>query len=500
MDMRFADKLFLTTTILLTFIFTLLGIWMLSSSFFSLLDHEIERGNSESRLFRFLFETGYQSMEEYGKEYAVRRTIDSISDSVERDGSRCFVLMEDAWIHGEEYMTERGLLEAAGELMESLERNDTLGENAYGYVIRRTENGFYLLTASRAAVGSKVYLGMCRGLAGIYGIRQDLLRQYRIALVFLLLLGGGSIYVLSWYITRPIRSLERTAKRIADGSFELRSGNRSQDEIGQLARNFDRMADRLVEQMEAKALEAKQKEDFTAAFAHELKTPLTSIIGYADMLNTMKMSEAERAEATYYIYSQGKRLESLSYKLLELVGMDKNPLVLKPIQARKLAENIRTTVRPIWEQRHIQGKVEMDRGIIRGDEELLLSLFYNLLDNALKATDKGEKGFIFLKGAALSDGRYEVKVVDNGRGIPREEIGRITEAFYMVDKSRSRKEGGAGIGMALCYRIIQLHGGSLRIDSRLGEGTVMKVVFPAAVQEGKNTVGKKRDKGRGAAG
>ena len=82
-----------------------------------------------------------------------------------------------------------------------------------------------------------------------------------------------------------------------------------------------------------------------------------------------------------------------------------------------------------------------------------------------------------MKGTCLK-GLYEIKIVDNGRGIPKEEISRITEAFYMVDKSRSRKEGGAGIGMALCQKIIQLHNGKLDIDSRLGEGTVIKVVFP----------------------
>jgi len=195
------------------------------------------------------------------------------------------------------------------------------------------------------------------------------------------------------------------------------------------------------------------------------------------MLNTMKMSEEERAEASFYIYSQGKRLESLSHKLLELVSMDKNPVVLREIPAKRLAENLRETMRPIWSKRGIRGKVEMEKGVIRGDEELLLSLFYNLLDNAAKAMDKGDRGFILLKGTALPDGGYEVKTVDNGRGIPKEEIGRITEAFYMVDKSRSRKEGGAGIGMALCQRIIQLHGASMQIDSRLGEGTVIKVVF-----------------------
>lgn len=164
--------------------------------------------------------------------------------------------------------------------------------------------------------------------------------------------------------------------------------------------------------------------------------------------------------------------------------MDKNPLLVKPVQTRQLGDNIRVTVRPIWVQRGIRGKVDMDRGVIMGDEELLLSLFYNLLDNAAKAiTEKGDQGFILLKGTALSEA-YEVKVVDNGRGIPREEIGRITEAFYMVDKSRSRKEGGAGIGMALCHKIIQMHGGTLQIESRLGEGTVIKVVFPMEVFSG----------------
>ena len=494
--MKFADKLFLTTTGLLTLIFTAFGIWMLSSDFSGLLDREIERGNSESRLFRFLFEMGYKSAEEYGDDYAVSRTLDSILDSVERDGSHCFVLQGDgAWVYGEAYMADKSLQEEAAILRGSL-----VDQDGYLYKISKTEDGFFLLSIAQAKTKTPIYLGMCRELTEVYRIRQNLLRQYRIALSVLLVLGGVCIYVLSRYITRPISSLGRTAKRIADGNYDLRSNNRSSDEIGQLARDFNRMADRLVEQMEAKTLEAKQKEDFTAAFAHELKTPLTSIIGYADMMNTMKMSDAEQAEATYYIYSQGKRLESLSYKLLDLVGMDKNPIDLKPVQTKQLEENIRATVRPIWEQRKIRGKVEMDKGVIYGDGELLLSLFYNLLDNAVKAMDKGEEGFILLKGTLLSDGGYEVKVVDNGRGIPKEEIGRITEAFYMVDKSRSRKEGGAGIGMALCHKIIKLHGGILQIDSRLGEGTVMKVIFPkGALTSKKTAVRRKREKRQEAA-
>ncbi len=490
--MKFADKMFLAVTSLLTLIFTVFGIWMLTSNFAQLVNREIEQGNNESQMFHFLFDMGYQSTQDYGEDYAVSRTLESIKDSVERGGSRLFVMRSDgSFLAGEDYVKGNGFLTEIEALAASLGKLSQASGDSFGYCVRRFEDRYFMFMLSVTQnTAQPLYLGLCRELTPIYRSREELMNRYRVALLVLLSLGGICIYILSRYMTRPIRDLDRVAKKIAGGHPELRSVNKSPDEIGELARSFNQMADRLVEQAEAKALEAKQKEDFTAAFAHELKTPLTSIIGYADMMNSMKLTEEERSEATFYIYSQGKRLESLSHKLLELVSMDKSPMEIRPVQTKQLEENIRVTVRPIWEQRGVHGKVNMDKRTLYGDQELLLSLFYNLLDNAAKAMDKGDKGFILLKGSSLSDGSYEVKVVDNGRGIPKDEINRITEAFYMVDKSRSRKEGGAGIGMALCYKIIKLHGGTLQIDSRLGEGTVMKVVFPAgqsARTEGSNS-------------
>lgn len=471
--MKFADKLFFTMLVLLTLIFAVFGVWMLNSSFNRLLDRELEQGNSESRMFHFLFEMGYHSVEEYGEDYAINRTMESIAGSVERGGSRCFIVRGDgSYYYGQDFIRSQGVGQEVASLAGALGGSDT-----YGYCIRKVGESYYMLTATIASVGDGlVYLGICRDLTTIYEDRRELLKQYCIALVSLLSAGGVGIYLLSRYITRPITSLNRLARRIAEGNYEIRSHNKSRDEVGSLARSFNRMADRLVAQMEEKVKEARQKEDFTAAFAHELKTPLTSIIGYADMLNSVALSEQEQREAYFYIFSQGKRLESLSHKLLELVSMEKNPSDFRPVSTKSLEENIRNTMRPIWRKRNIRGKVDMDRGVIWGDEELLLSLFYNVLDNAVKAIDKEWGGFILLKGTALS-GEYEVKVADNGHGIPKEEIERITEAFYMVDKSRSRREGGAGIGMALCERIVQLHNAKLEIDSDVGVGTTVKIRF-----------------------
>ncbi len=479
--MKFADKLFFAIIALLTLIFTIFGTWMLSSYFQRVLNREIEQGETQSRMFQYLFEMTYQSVSDYGEDYAIKRTLDNVIDSVEKGETRCFVLSETGeYYYGENFVKNTNE-EAVRELISRLRENEKAGNNEVGYIhgIREGKDGYYLFHICAADAGKqRLYQGICRDLTTIYEDRQSLLNQYRLALSLLLVAGAAGAYILSRYMTRPISSLERVAGRIAEGNYELRSRYQARDEIGALASRFNSMADRLVEQMQSKELEAKQQEDFTAAFAHELKTPLTSIIGYADMLNTIELSEAEKREAYYYIYSQGKRLESLSHKLLELVSMEKHPLEKKPISTKRLEENLRITMRPIFERRGIRGRIAMGRGTVYGDFELLLSLFYNLMDNAVKAMEAG--GFVLLKGVALS-GAYEVKVIDNGRGIPKEEIARITEAFYMVDKSRSRKEGGAGIGMALCQKIILLHGGSLQIESKLGEGTVVRLLFPTGV-------------------
>lgn len=473
--MKFANKLFFATTTVLTIIFTVFGVWMLTSYFQKTLNRELERADTESGMFQYLFEIAYQSLAEYGDDYAIRSAVESVSDSVEKNGSKCFVWSAEDSYYGEANIDTQQS-DAFRELVIELE-----GENTYACGIRKLGESYYLLSVCESQTNERiVYLGISKDVTTMYEDRQELLNQYRLALILLLFAGGGCIYILSRYITKPISELDSVVGKITAGEYEKRSHYSSGDEIGKLAENFNRMADRLVEQMQEKELQAKQKEDFTAAFAHELKTPLTSIIGYADMLNSITLSEEERREAYYYIYSQGKRLESLSHKLLELVSVEQTAFQVRPVNTKELEENIRTTMRPIFSKKSIKGKIVLEKGVIYGDRDLLLSVLYNLLDNAVKAVE--EEGFILLKGCCVENG-YEIKVVDNGRGIPKQDINRITEAFYMVDKSRSRKEGGAGIGMALCRKIILLHKGVLRINSNLGEGTVIQLLFPKNLEK-----------------
>ena len=455
---------------------------MLSSYFNRMLERETEQGKRENLLFQTIYDMVYQNMEKYGAEFAGVQAGNTATERMNtQNGTECLILGEDGQLTLTNTLkvSQEEIRQTAEEMIKDM---GSQANQVYG--VRKIGSGYYLLSiiADQPDTNSnRIYLGILKDLSSIYEERSHMMRQYGMALAGLLVIGGLAVFLLSRYLTRPIEQLNRTAGRIAEGDLEKRASYQGTDEIGELSRSFNRMTDRLVSQMEAKELEAKQKEDFTAAFAHELKTPLTSIIGYADMLNSYELTEQERGEATYYIFSQGKRLESLSHKLLELVGMDRQKMEFKRILTRDLEENIRDTMRIPFERKGIRGKINLEKGVIWGDRDLLLSLLYNLLDNAVKAVEEG--GFILMKGRKLPQG-YEIKVVDNGRGIPQEEIARITEAFYMVDKSRSRKEGGAGIGMALCQKIITLHQGELRIDSKPGEGTVMRLYFPEKIQTG----------------
>lgn len=477
--MKFANKLFFTMTALLTVIFAVFGIWMLSSYFSKAIDREIDRANSESGLYQLMFESSYNQLIMYGKDYAIVGVMDSIAYGIETNGNYCMI-----WDDNKEYYRNVSIgvdvAEAIRNVGYSLEEQTAYfsSDDYYGIAIREINGKHYIITVSTV---DDVYLGICRDISEVYASREALITRYCISLGILLLVGGSVIFILSRYITRPIRKLNIVVNDIAKGNYEKRCDVKGSDEIGTLAANFNEMTNTIVDHMHEKELEALQKESFTTAFAHELKTPLTSIIGYADMLNTIEMTDKERSEAYYYIYSQGKRLESLSHKLLELAEVDKNPLKRKPVSTKELENNIRITMRPIFEKKKIKGKITMDKSYLNVDKELILSVFYNLLDNAVKAVDEG--GRVSLKGTIMPEGCYIITVTDNGRGIPENEIHRITEAFYMVDKSRSRKEGGAGIGMALCQKIITLHDAQMQIHSKVGEGTVIQLLFQGHEEE-----------------
>lgn len=225
-------------------------------------------------------------------------------------------------------------------------------------------------------------------------------------------------------------------------------------------------------EMESLKETADRREEFIASFAHELKTPLTAIIGYADMLRSKEMAPKARFTAAGYIFSEGKRLESLSLKLMDIIVAGRQDIERRRYDAAYLLREISAVTVPSVTDDGMKLEVYWENGEVEVEPDLFKTLLINLIDNARKASKRGQT--IELFGKKTEEG-YAFFVRDHGRGMKTEELDKITEPFYMIDKSRSRAQNGAGLGLALCSKIAELHGSKLEYESELGKGTTVRV-------------------------
>ena len=230
-----------------------------------------------------------------------------------------------------------------------------------------------------------------------------------------------------------------------------------------VSEDFNAMAARLEEMVSQLQQAVERQERFVGSFAHEMKTPMTSLIGYAGLLRDGTLTPEEQDEAVGYIYSEGKRLENLSRKLLELLVLRQGNLALALISPAELISTLAERLRPLYAAKGIEVTWDCQEGLSRLEPDLTWSLLLNLADNAQKAMENG--GALHFELKMLRSG-CRIRVLDTGRGIPPEALDRLTEAFYRVDKARSRAQGGFGLGLALCQEIAELHNGSIRFDNR----------------------------------
>lgn len=303
-------------------------------------------------------------------------------------------------------------------------------------------------------------------------LQQEQMIQ-RFGYVYAVAIGAGVLLIilLSVLLTRPVKQLTEATKKIADGNYQERIRVSSEDEVGQLARHFNQMSQAVEEKVQELSDSARQKEDFVANFAHELKTPLTSIIGYANRIYQKDLSREEQKQAAWYIWNEGMRLETLSHKLMDLTVLNHKEFVLQEMQADLLLQELAKEETEIIKEKNVRLSCEAETAYISVEYDLFQSLLLNLIDNSIKAGADN----LWLRGYVDGEKFYVIELEDNGSGIPESEIKRIKEAFYMVDKSRSRKLHGAGIGLSLAEKIAEIHGSSLHFESDGKSGTKVSI-------------------------
>ena len=247
------------------------------------------------------------------------------------------------------------------------------------------------------------------------------------------------------------------------------------------------MADKVSQQICELKDTADRRQRMLDNLAHEMRTPLTAIHGYAEYICGAKIPHEERVDAAQYIMSESMRLKDISETLLDSAFIRENGIDPKPVSLRGLAYRTCTRLVKTVKERGVTLTCEAEEITVNGDEVLLDMLLSNLIENAAKACTDG--GTVTV-GTVKREGTVSLFVRDNGMGMTKEQLSHITEPFYRTDKSRSRTQGGTGLGLALCKGIAEAHGAALEFASRQGDGTTAFLNFTTSLQEYDNSITK----------
>ena len=355
------------------------------------------------------------------------------------------------------------------------ENVNQLSEGDARVLIRRDDDSrVYLYITSPVTIQSSNYFfTTIKDITNIYDVKNDQLRFFSVLGPIVSVVVAFIMLILSKLLTSRINRLRKSTMKVANGEYNAIE-IKSKDEIGELTADFNNMTEAVKQKVEKLEDIASERKVFIDNMTHEMKTPLTSIIGFSDLLRSARLDDETVHDYAESIYKEGKYLKSISSKLMDLILLRQKPEMTE-IDVPRLVEEIDESVRPIASSRQVAFSAASVEAKLVCDRELIKSLLYNLIDNAVKASQPGT--CVTLNAYFTQDGVMEFSVADQGSGIPKEELDKIFEPFYRVDKARSRKYGGAGLGLALCMEIAHAHAATLEIESEVGRGTVIRLRF-----------------------
>ncbi len=343
------------------------------------------------------------------------------------------------------------------------------------YVVEKIDGRSILLAGSRVAVdGTDYQLYVVSDVTSVYAGVETMAYQFALVNACVIALAGGVLILLLRAVLKPIQTLQKSTAYLAGGVYDQRIELQQDDEIGELAADFNRMADAVETHVLALKEEVERRTLFMSALTHEMKTPVTGISGNAQTLLGTKMTEEEREDALLGINRECLRMERLSQTLLQLIVLKQGAdLARTRVSVSDLLESVRDSAAELLRQRGLTLLIDNEMDTLSVEPDLMTSLLLNLIDNAGKASRPGNTIELIARGHTIS-------VVDHGCGMPPEELDKITQPFYRIDRSRARAAGGIGLGLALVEEIARLHEARLEFVSAPGEGTTVKVVFSHA--------------------
>ena len=459
--MKLSNRITLLVSIVLTVVILAVSLSLLLFAKNTILSLSVEQVQRKQQTLR----TSFSEMANY---YAANSDSDAVHASLVR---YCFTRFAD----------QTSVLMQDGEAVVSsvtvdpsayVQQSDDYGE---AEPVAVTVQGRRLLIAgSSTSVGGKSYdVYVVEDVSDVYNRISRMTWIFAGVSIAAIALGAVVVMLLVRRSTKPITALSETAREIADGAYEKRVKVRTKDEIGTLGEDFNRMADAVETKISELSERNERQRLFIGGVTHEFKTPMTGLILHAGLLRRANLSEDERDASLSHIEAQTQWLERLTQNLLKLTTSDEE-IELQSVSIPELLEDIKEGVEPKLNERGATLCVQCEADTLVLNPDLMHSLLNNLIVNAANAydADAPEKPILLIvTGKTFS-------VSDRGRGIPKEVQDRIFEPFFRVDKSRSKKQGGSGLGLALVKTIADAHNASITVDSELGKGTTVSVTLP----------------------
>lgn len=278
-------------------------------------------------------------------------------------------------------------------------------------------------------------------------------------------------------ILKPLDELERVAGQLEQENWSARTDIRGKHELAHLGRQFNSMAEVIEEHVQKLQEQSEQKEQLIHNLAHEMNTPITSIQGFADYMQMTALSEEEQSECLRFIQLESKRLKEISQTLLTMAVVDNNTELIKNyFSIKDMCLRLKNLYEEQFKKENIIFNIDCQLEVFLGDEVLIESLLRNLINNAYHATLHQDNPEIKVCISA-DNTRIQFAVSDNGCGIQGEDIEYIFEPFYRADKARNRTHGGSGLGLSFCKKIVEAHGGTIQVESKVQEGTRFIIDF-----------------------
>lgn len=479
--MKLWQKIFLISLALIMAVVNIISITLLNNSHRLLMERERSHSVNEHEYFTaaFINALTYEKLAE-GSLVLTNEEIAQVAENMVNSenrtgGTAIYNDSETAISKNISYMLNKAITE---NFLGSIDKS---GSNYSISVFDDDEKKIMVIGSAVEIETNCCFIITASDISEIYAVKEqqaDFVRKVSIgssAVISLILL------IMVIVLLRPLSRLNIYAKAIAGGNYKLRIRKKGSPEFKRLAENMNKMADSV--QLNAMRLEniAEARQTFIANLAHEMKTPLTSILGFADLMRIKKnVSDSDRIEYAGVIVEETKRLRSLSGKLMELVALGGTEIEKTEVSLSKIIKETEMALAPLLTKNSVTLICSSENIVISADEELFKSLLYNIIENAVKASPKGEQVKL---NAAICGENVVISVTDNGIGMTDEQIKRVFEPFYMADKSRSRKAGGAGLGLSLCAEIAKLHGAFIEIKSAPNAGTSVKINITAEAEK-----------------